>query len=119
MNASLTVRLGDFTDILSGFAFPSEGFGDAGDLPLIRIRDVVPGVSGTWFSGTFDEVYVINSGDILIGMDGEFNRARWQSGPALRNQRVCRIRTSSEKLDEGYLFWFLPRALKILSLIHI
>ena len=112
MSAAPGVRLGDITHILSGFAFPSEGFGDSGDLPLIRIRDVVPGRSETWFSGDYDKSYLIVTGDILIGMDGEFNRARWKDGPALLNQRVCKIKSSSNRLDDGYLYWFLPRALK-------
>lgn len=112
MNSSLTARLGDLVEILSGFAFDSTKFSDEGDVALIRIRDVLRGQSSTFYRGEYDPKYLINAGEILIGMDGEFNRARWRSAPALLNQRVCRISSSSPRLSEEYLFHFLPAALK-------
>jgi type I restriction enzyme S subunit len=111
------VRLGDMVDILSGFAFSSEQFGDFGVLPLVRIRDVLPGRSSTFYRGDYDPKFIVHNGDILIGMDGEFNRARWEGGEALLNQRVCRIAVSSLKLDNAYLFHFLPVALKAIEAV--
>ena len=108
-------KLGDLVDISSGFAFASECFGDSGDLPIIRIRDVIAGRSTTFYKGDYDPKFLVRDGDILIGMDGEFNRARWRGGPALLNQRVCRISPSNGELDDGYLFHFLPRALKAIE----
>ena len=102
-------------DILSGFAFDSERFGDSGEMPVVRIRDVVRGRSSTFYRGEYDPRYVLQDGDVLIGMDGEFNRARWQGGPALLNQRVCRIAASNGNLDDRYLFHFLPAALKAIE----
>lgn len=49
---------------------------------------------------------------MLIGMDGEFNLTVWQAGPALLNQRVCRIRAKKSQVREGYLRFFLPVSLK-------
>ena len=115
MKAWPSRRLGDLTDLLSGFAFDSERFGDSGDLPVIRIRDVLPGESSTYYRGPFDERYVVSDGDVLIGMDGEFNRARWRGGTALLNQRVCKIRSTNHDLDDAYLFHFLPAALKAIE----
>jgi type I restriction enzyme S subunit len=110
-----TAKLGDLVEILSGFAFDSKRFGDSGDIPIARIRDVVTGRSSTFYRGEFEPQFVINDGDLLIGMDGEFNRARWQGGRALLNQRVCRIRPANGHLYEPYLFHFLPRALKAIE----
>lgn len=108
-----TVKLGDHIEILSGFAFKSDRFNNDGKgLPLVRIRDVKPGKSETYYDGEFEKRYLLSNGDMLVGMDGEFNCARWNGGPALLNQRVCRIRATSAKLDEQYLYWFLPKALK-------
>ena len=112
MSASASARLGDFVEILSGFAFDAANFSDEGDIALIRIRDVLRGRSNTFYRGAYDEKYLINEGEILIGMDGEFNRARWQSAPALLNQRVCKISSNSPRLADEYLFHFLPAALK-------
>jgi type I restriction enzyme S subunit len=108
-------RLGELVEILSGFAFDSEKFGDSGQMPIVRIRDVIRGHSSTFYSGEFDKKYVLRDGDMLIGMDGEFNLAKWQGGPAVLNQRVCRISASSGILDDGFLFRFLPSALKAIE----
>jgi type I restriction enzyme, S subunit len=105
-------KLGELVDVLSGFAFDSAGFADIGEMPLVRIRDVVEGCTSTFYSGPFDPRYIVSDGDVLIGMDGEFNRARWRGGRALLNQRVCRVTVSSPELHDGYLFYFLPAALK-------
>lgn len=110
-----TARLGDLVDILSGFAFDAANFSDEGDIALIRIRDVIRGQSSTFYRGDYDDKYLIQKGEILIGMDGEFNRARWQSAPALLNQRVCKIKSNSPKLSDEYLFHFLPAALKAIE----
>lgn len=114
--ASAIVSIGDVTDIVSGFAFKSSGFNTEGSgLPLIRIRDVVRGYTDTYFDGTYDREFIVENGDILIGMDGEFNRAKWQSGVALLNQRVCKIKGKTQHLDNGYLYHFLPKALKVIE----
>jgi type I restriction enzyme S subunit len=110
-----TERLGDLVDVLSGFAFESGHFSVTGDLPVIRIRDVVTGRSSTFYRGDFDSKFIVEDGDLLVGMDGEFNRARWRGGRALLNQRVCRIRCSSPRLDEAYLFHYLPGVLKAIE----
>lgn len=115
MNAPVTdptVPLGDLVDILSGFAFKSERFGDVGELPIIRIRDVKRGYSETFYSGDYDNRYLINDGDLLIGMDGEFNRERWRGGKALLNQRVCKLSPDNRHLSSEYLYHFLPNALR-------
>ncbi|MFJ6280628.1 restriction endonuclease subunit S [Arthrobacter subterraneus] len=99
-------------DILSGFAFDSAKFSTTGEVPIIRIRDVVRGRSETYFTGDYDPRYLVAEGDLLIGMDGDFNRATWQSGPALLNQRVCKVTANPETLDQRYLYHFLPIGLR-------
>lgn len=109
------VALGEVANVLSGFAFKSKQFNTDGDgKPLVRIRDVVPGKTGTYYAGDFDPRFVVCRGDILIGMDGDFNRARWASDDALLNQRVCKV-TASQGLADGYLFHLLPQVLKVIS----
>lgn len=115
MSSGNKQSLGEHVEILSGFAFDSNQFADSGEMPIIRIRDIIPGYSSTFYNGDYDPKYIIQDGDILIGMDGEFNRARWRGGKALLNQRVCRISVSSQYLDERYLFHFLPSALKAIE----
>jgi type I restriction enzyme S subunit len=107
-----TTKLGDVVDVLSGFAFKSEFFGDAAGFPIIRIRDVVRGYTDTYYAGPYTEQFVVQNGDIIIGMDGNFNAAKWQGGPALLNQRVCKVTAKAQLIDEGYLFHYLPIVLK-------
>jgi type I restriction enzyme S subunit len=105
--------LGQFIDILSGFAFKSSHFNTEGrGLPLIRIRDVVRGTTETFYDGKYDKNYIIEPGHILVGMDGEFNCAKWRGGRALLNQRVCRITANDGKLQQEFIYRFLPLALR-------
>ena len=69
------------------------------------------GYSETFYSGDYPADYVIDNGSLLVGMDGEFNIARWKSGKALLNQRVCKI-TARERVSEEYIRFALSKALK-------
>lgn len=105
-------KLTDMCTIQYGYAFDSKEFTDNSNFPqLVRIRDVKRGYSETFFQGKYSLEYIIHTGDLLIGMDGEFNIARWRSGDALLNQRVCKV-TVKEDVDEEYLRFSLSRALK-------
>ena len=106
--------LPEICQIQYGFAFDSAKFSTARGVPLIRIRDVVRGFSETYTTEECDQEYIVNNGDILIGMDGEFNIARWKGGKAYLNQRVCRLIPTSE-IDSMYLFYFMPKALKAIE----
>ena len=94
-----------------GFPFDSAKFSDSNGTPLIRIRDVVRGYSETYTTEEYKSEYIVHENDLLIGMDGEFNIAKWGKTPALLNQRVCRL-TPNDSIDKDYLFYFMPIALK-------
>jgi len=103
--------LPEVCQIQYGFPFDSARFTTSDGIPLIRIRDVVRGYSETYTTEECDASYIVNDGDMLIGMDGEFNIARWKGGKAYLNQRVCRLIPKADICPE-YLFHFLPGALK-------
>lgn len=108
-------KLTDICDIQYGYAFDSTCFTeDDSYLPLVRIRDVKRGFSETYYSGKYLEEYIVHAGDLLIGMDGEYNIARWKSSDALLNQRVCRL-TAKEGTNEDYLRFAMVKALKIIE----
>ena len=105
-------KLTELCDIQYGYAFDSSNFTeDEQYIPLVRIRDVKRGYSETFYRGEYPDEYVLHTGDLLIGMDGEFNIARWRSRNALLNQRVCKI-VAKDNTDEEYLRFYLMRALK-------
>lgn len=94
-----------------GFPFDSAKFSDSNGMPLIRIRDVVRGYSETYTTEEYKSEYIVHENDLLIGMDGEFNIAKWGKTPALLNQRVCRF-APKDSIDKDYLFYFMSIALK-------
>ena len=104
----------DICRIQYGYAFDSAKFSDSEGTPLIRIRDVVRGCSETYTTEECSAEYIVNDGDMLIGMDGEFNIARWKGGKAYLNQRVCKL-IPTEEIDALYLFYFMPKALKAIE----
>lgn len=109
------IELGKLTSMKSGFPFDSKRFTkskSANTRPLIRIRDVINGVTETYTDQECPEEYVIKKGEILIGMDGDFNVGKWQSEDALLNQRVCCIQSCSSLYLDDFLFYYLPDPLK-------
>lgn len=108
-------KLTELCDIQYGYAFESEYFTDDNSYPqLVRIRDVKRGYSETFYMGDYPKEYVLSSGDVLIGMDGEFNIARWKIDGALLNQRVCKV-VVKENSDADYLRFALSKALKAIE----
>jgi type I restriction enzyme S subunit len=102
--------------ITSGAAFKSSYFNEEKEgLPLIRCRDINSGFAGVFYSGEYEDRYLVSDKDLLLSMDGDFKVKSWDLGPALLNQRTCRLEPDCEKLDADYLRHFLP---KILGEIH-
>ena len=113
MNDWKTVRLGDVCEILNGYAFDSKLFNSNNNgTPLIRIRDVVRGFSETYTTELADDKFLVRKGDLLIGMDGEFNCSPWNSEPSYLNQRVCKLCFIADSYDKKYVFYSLHKKLK-------
>lgn len=94
-------------EVLSGFAFPSSGFNQLVGLPLIRIRDLGGSSTEVRFRGMYDPAYRVSKGDLLVGMDGDFEVHRWAGEDALLNQRVCKISSTSKEIHQSFLYWYL------------
>lgn len=109
------VRLGDIATIQNGFAFKSSLFSKEKGIPLIRIRDVGKDRTETRYTGEYDPAYIVNPGDLLVGMDGDFNCARWRGEPGLLNQRVCRITLTSDIYHPKLLDYALPGYLRAIN----
>ena len=106
------VKLIDVCDVQYGYAFESSLFNeDKFGRQLIRIRDVLRGYSETYTNEKCSEEYVVNKGDLLVGMDGEFNIAQWKIDGAVLNQRVCKL-TPHKGLHKRYLYYALIDILK-------
>jgi type I restriction enzyme M protein len=94
------IKMKELISIQSGFAFESSLFNDNNGFPLIRIRDIKTNSSKTKYNGEVKKDFIVKNGDLIIGMDGEFNTVIWKGGDALLNQRVCRITEYKDCLKE-------------------
>lgn len=103
--------LTEVCDIQYGYPFDSSKFSESEGVPLIRIRDVTRGYSETFTTEKYNPEYLVYDGDLLVGMDGDFNIAKWGKTPALLNQRVCRLLPKSS-VDSGYLYYYMSVILK-------
>lgn len=109
------IQLSEVAQILNGFPFPSDRFSREAGTPLIRIRDVVTGTTDTRFDGGFDATFLVKSGDLLVGMDGDFNTGLWRGSAALLNQRVCKITPDDNKYSLRFLRHVLPGYLEAIN----
>ena len=67
------VNLYDFAEVKMGFPFKADDFNEDNiGKPAIRIRDIPNNWTKTYTSQEVSEDYIVEQGDILIGMDGFF-----------------------------------------------
>jgi type I restriction enzyme S subunit len=105
-------RMLDLVTVQYGFAFDSNQFSESGEgVPLIRIRDIRATSTTVSYTGEFDSSYLVEPGDYLVGMDGDFNIAEWRGPRALLNQRVCRFKNFTEALLPKFLFYCIQQHL--------
>lgn len=109
------IRLREIASVLNGFAFKSGQFAKGDGMPLIRIRDVGSDSTDTNYVGEFDERYLIEPGDLLVGMDGDFNCARWRGPRGLLNQRVCKVTLRTDQYHPRFLDFALPGYLRAIN----
>ena len=111
LSSAPAVKLGEVCEVTYGYAFASEFLNsEAKGCPIIRIQNVLTGITTTYTTEACNPRYLIRKGDLLIGMSGAFNIARWQGAEAFLNQRVCRLAPKLGVLG-GYLLYRLPEYL--------
>ena len=108
------VRLKDHVDLINGFPFDASGFNPSIGTPVIRIRDLLTGGTETYFDGHVPPEVIVHKGDLLIGMDGDFNAVTWTGPQAALNQRLCLVRARSS-MDQRYLAYVAPILLKAIN----
>jgi type I restriction enzyme S subunit len=109
-----TARIRDHVKVKNGYPFDSRFFSASDGMPLVRIRDIFSEFPEVFYTGDPIPEAVINTGDILVGMDGDFNVGTWRGGQALLNQRVCCLEPK-ETIDSRFLLYFLPTPLKLIN----
>jgi len=107
-------RVSEVTTLLNGYPFDSEYFVRGEGTPLVRIRDLNAVETEVNYIGPIVESAWIQSGDVIIGMDGDFNVSRWRGQRALLNQRMCCLRPRGAT-DSGFIAYLLPLPLQVIN----
>ena len=108
------LHIGSSVQVVNGYPFDSERFDPVTGYSLIRIRDLKQTETEVKYNGPEVVEALVDSGDLIIGMDGDFNVARWKGGRALLNQRMCCLRPGT-RVSAAYLELVLPKALKFIN----
>ena len=105
------VTMDSYVDFQVGFPFSSAYFNNGSDgLRLIKNRDLKSDEQIYYTSESYASEYVVENGDILVGMDGDFLPCRWHKGKALLNQRVGRL-LPKKNLDGLFAYYALQKPL--------
>lgn len=101
--------LTNIASILYGYPFEASLFTENDKyIPLIRIRDILSGTPSTFYIGDYSDEYIVKEGDMLVGMDGNFNLRKWKSRNGLLCQRTCKIESKDESVVlNNYLYHIL------------
>lgn len=92
-------------DVIYGYPFKSKIFNEEKiGLPLIRIRDLSKGFSNIYTDEQCDDKFVLNNGDLVAGMDGEFKLYIWSGNKSVLNQRCCKFVTKYDFVPYFFVF---------------
>ncbi len=112
-------KLEDIAQFISGKAFTSKDFTDSpqvdGALPIIRIQNVnSEETKFKYWNKEYEKKYIVNSGDLLMSLSGDFKLKIWEGPKALLNQRVVKIKINNN-VNKYYLFKYLQSKIYILT----
>lgn len=101
-------------NIIYGVPFASKLFNTDGlGKPIIRIRDLKEQAFVTFTTEEHPKGHLIQPGDIVVGMDGEFRPYIWGNESAWLNQRVCIFESNRPQGKAFVLYTIKPLLNKI------
>ena len=102
-------------NIIYGAPFASKLFNTEGlGKPIIRIRDLKEQTFVTYTTEIHPKGHLIQPGDIVVGMDGEFRPYIWGNSEAWLNQRVC-IFESKLSSDKAFMLYTIKPLLNVIE----
>lgn len=108
-------KLGNLLKFEVGFPFKSQYFNSQHiGLRLIKNRDLKSDDQVYYTTEDVSSEYIVNNGDVLVGMDGDFTPCIWRKGVALLNQRVGRI--GAFGMDLLFSYYLLQQPLQELQI---
>ena len=105
-------KLIDLVDVQYGYAFDGHLFNSKEEgTPIVRIRNIPDGYTNDYTTEEASESYIINDGDILVGMDGIFHINTWSGGKAFLVQRACSFRPKDDSM-KGFILQAIYEPIK-------
>lgn len=105
-------KLVDLATVQFGYAFDGSLFNSNGNgTPIVRIRNIPDGFTNDYTTENAPEEYIINNGDIVVGMDGKFYINSWSGDKSYLVQRSCCFRPHNPKI-KGWLLWAIHDPIK-------
>ncbi len=105
-------KLVDLATVQFGYAFDGSLFNSNGNgTPIVRIRNIPDGFTNDYTTENAPEEYIINNGDIVVGMDGEFHINSWSGDKSYLVQRSCCFKPHNPKI-KGWLLWAIHDPIK-------
>ena len=106
------VSIYDAARVQYGAPFKSKLFNtEKAGRPLVRIRDLKNQRAGVYTTEVNKKEYLLQAGDTVVGMDGDFTPYTWSAEPSLMNQRVCAFLPHKET-DRSFVRYSVPALLK-------
>ena len=106
-------------NIIYGAPFKSKLFNTDGvGLPIIRIRDLKEQQFVTYTTEVHPKGYLLQTGDIVIGMDGEFRPYIWGNEEGWLNQRVC-VFENKRPNGKAFLYFTIKPLLHAIEKVQI
>ena len=104
-----------FCSVEYGAPFKSKLFNEDGQgIPLVRIRDLPKGKSDVFTEEIHPKGTLIKTGDLVVGMDGEFRCYLWRGTDSWMNQRVCKF-VPRENVPSTFIWFALERPLHFIE----
>jgi len=98
-------------DVIYGAPYKSAFFnGDKIGQPLIRIRDLGSSAPDIFTTEELPRGYLVQPGDLIVGMDGEFRAHIWCGPEAWLNQRLCCFKPKADA-SRAFVHYSIERLL--------
>lgn len=82
----------DVAEVTYGHPFKAKDFNDCGKgLGAIRIRDIRDGTIRTFTTEHGKPKHLVEDGDILVGMDGQFHMGKWAGGASMARSTCSKV----------------------------
>ncbi|MDZ7829370.1 MAG: restriction endonuclease subunit S [Halofilum sp. (in: g-proteobacteria)] len=105
----------DIAEVTYGHPFKAKKFNDQGKgLGAVRIRDIRDGRVNTYTRRRGKPRHIVENGEYLVGMDGQFHMGKWAGGKAWLVQRVAKFRPKTP-MSRYMLFLTIERPIKHLE----